>query len=284
MDQNIDAGIALPASPIVVRVYVDDGVSKQGALVLMETITRCFPDVAVKSIDAIEVILGAWVSTTTTLVIPGGADLPYCSKLDGQGTDTIRGFVESGGRFLGICAGAYFGANECRFHEGDPRGFEVVGPRKLAFYPAAAVGPALAPYYYNSHKGARVAVLTTLASGSETRYAYCNGGCYFEDPAVVDPALPVRVLARYLNDDVPSKGRPAAVECRFGRGLAVLLGVHAETSPLSLDHGIALDQDPASVAQLRDHVIPLLQRAGGQAHTDALFVELVKSSIYGPAC
>lgn len=261
-----------------VRVYVDDGVDGPGAERLVVTIERCFSSKVVRLIDAAEILEGSWPETTSTLIIPGGRDLPYCQKLDGVGTDMIRAFVESGGRFVGICAGAYFAANECRFHEGDARGYEVVGPRQLAFHPSAAVGPALATYVYGSQVGARVALLSMTdaveAGGSpDILSSYYNGGCYFAETALEHPTS--RVLARYANEG-PAHGRAAAVECRVGSGVAVLSGVHAEVTPTSLSERCASagDKDPDGVAHIRDTVLPLLERAGGDAHADAVFMRL----------
>ncbi len=44
-------------------------------------------------------------------------------------TRRIRDFVSEGGRYLGICAGAYFGSKEVRFDVGGP--MEVKGDRDL---------------------------------------------------------------------------------------------------------------------------------------------------------
>ncbi len=37
------------------------------------------------------------------LVVPGGADLYYVEKLNGEGNRLIREYVEAGGIYLGIC-------------------------------------------------------------------------------------------------------------------------------------------------------------------------------------
>ena len=42
-------------------------------------------------------------------------------------------FVENGGSYLGICAGAYFACDYIEFDKNGP--LEVVGPRDLKFYP-----------------------------------------------------------------------------------------------------------------------------------------------------
>lgn len=72
-----------------------------------------------------------WEPACALLVIPGGRDLPYVEELTTKTrvTKRIRGYVWEGGRYLGICAGAYFGAEEVRFDMGG--GLEVSGKRDL---------------------------------------------------------------------------------------------------------------------------------------------------------
>jgi glutamine amidotransferase-like uncharacterized protein len=70
------------------------------------------------------------------LVMPGGADLYYCEKLNGLGNQKIKRFVENGGGYLGICAGAYYGCAGIDWNDG-----EIAGPRELSFIDAHAVGP-----------------------------------------------------------------------------------------------------------------------------------------------
>lgn len=109
------------------------------------------------------------------LVIPGGADLPYVNDLSGDGTARIRKYVESGGkiqhslktkanrltviigRYLGICAGGYFGASEVQFEKGTP--LEVCGPRDLKFFPGVARGCVYPGFEYKSLRGSRGKIL-----------------------------------------------------------------------------------------------------------------------------
>ena len=38
-----------------------------------------------------ELLAGGWQSSCLALVMPGGADLPYCRRLNGKGNQLIRG-------------------------------------------------------------------------------------------------------------------------------------------------------------------------------------------------
>lgn len=49
-------------------------------------------------------------------------------------------YVEGGGSYLGLCAGAYYGCSSVEFEPGSS--MEVSGDRELAFFPGAAIGAA----------------------------------------------------------------------------------------------------------------------------------------------
>ena len=42
-----------------------------------------------------ELLAGHWTSSCLMLVMPGGADLPYCRQLNGAGNELIRGVLPS---------------------------------------------------------------------------------------------------------------------------------------------------------------------------------------------
>lgn len=84
-----------------------------------------------------------WEPSCALLVVPGGRDLPYVDELTDKRpvTTRIKEYVQQGGRFLGICAGAYFASAEVRFDVGG--GMEVAGKRDLVrffFFVVANVG------------------------------------------------------------------------------------------------------------------------------------------------
>jgi len=157
--------------------------------------------------------------------MPGGADLPYCQYLNGQGNQKIADFVAKGGGYLGICAGAYYAGNFVEFAEGTE--MEVVGARELSFFPGIVRGPMLAPYDYATNSGCRAAKVKWC--GDATFYTtYFNGGGYFVD-AGRNPN--VTVLANYCEGN----DLPAIIECKVRSGKAILSGVHIEYDPFQLD-------------------------------------------------
>ena len=152
-----------------VFVYVDDGSSfedllRELARELDHSVGRLIPLLAEDVVD------GAVLTGVGTLVMPGGADLPYRAKLDGSGNARIRRFVEEGGTYLGVCAGAYYGCRSLAFHEG--RNDEVSGSRELAFVDAQAVGslPELGPLYDLTIRSASSARLEWEGQGTFRGY------------------------------------------------------------------------------------------------------------------
>lgn len=169
-----------------------------------------------KRITATSIIEGG-LAPFSLFIMPGGRDRPYMAALKGIGNAQIRSFVENGGIYLGICAGAYYGCKRVEFDRGFP--LEVCEDRELSFFPGTAVGPAYGKgtFEYESQKGARLAKIGT-ANG--IFHSYYNGGCLFEGD------FPhVRILGRYLD---LSGHPPAIIECSIGKGKAILSGVHLE--------------------------------------------------------
>lgn len=164
---------------------------------------------------------GDWEREVDLVIIPGGRDLPYHRDLQGEANQRLRAFVERGGRYLGICAGGYYGSKEVLFEEGGP--LEVKGERELAFFPGRAVGPAFGKgrFAYGRDDGACTVKLDWEKGPS---FVHFNGGCYFEEASKYG-----EVIASYAD-----LGEAAIIACQVGRGRAFLSGVHPE-SPLDND-------------------------------------------------
>ncbi len=194
----------------VVYVYDDEGVGRQSLKQTLAMFAHSLPNHSVKTIGADKVIANDWSKDAVLFVMPAGADLPYVKKLNGTGNKNIRNFVEKGGAYLGICAGAYYGSAYVEFDKGGE--LEVLGDRELAFFPGKSIGPILAKYDYKSNKGARTADIGKTV-------VYYNGGGYFEN---ADKFSNISILANYQNK------LPAITLVKIGNGKAVLSGVHFE--------------------------------------------------------
>lgn len=195
-------------------IYQDEGVSEFG----LKSLCEFFADDEVWFANADAIIDGRVLGMADIFVMPGGADLPYCAKLNGAGNENIRACVEEGGTYLGVCAGAYYACKAIEWHKGRPD--EITGKRELAFVNATAIGSIheLAKPYDDTLESAAV---ITLDGNS----VYYHGGPYFR---VSDKET--EILARY---DLPFSA-PAIVRRDIGDGLVVLSGAHFEIGPEQL--------------------------------------------------
>lgn len=241
-------------------VYADRGVDGMALKQLIKSLQDTVdPTVhTLQRMDAKSLLEESWEEETALVVIPGGRDVFYHEALDGRGTDKLRAFVRSGGKYLGICAGAYFACASIEFQKGGL--LEVCAKRSLQFFPGAAIGPAYGPdkYSYEPEHRLRGAVAAKISWKDDEHRIYFNGGCAFHfhehDPSV-------RHLSRYL--DLPNQPL-AIVEVPIGKGLALLSGVHPEFSPTYLN-----SEDPYA-----SDLFPLLVKS--ESHRKRLFKELLQ--------
>jgi biotin--protein ligase len=194
------------------------------------------PTYAVIPVTGDVIIKEPWFSTCALLVFPGGADLGYCRTLNGEGNRRISRYINSGGSYLGFCAGGYYGSSKCEFEVDDPK-MAVVGDRELGFFPGICRGLAFAGFQYASEAGARAANIKINKAAFENAddtvsdhfKSYYNGGGVFVDADKLE-SRGVQILASYTEDlHVESGASKAAVVYRkIGEGHAILTGPHPE--------------------------------------------------------
>lgn len=230
---------------INVLVYNGPGVSETSLNHTISSLRRILvPNYTVNIVTAATLTTEPWPESCALLVIPGGRDLPYVSALQYAATARIKQYVQNGGNFLGICAGAYFASSRVEWETGTA--IEVIGDRDLQFFPGTCKGCAYPGFVYESEAGARkVDVKVVVSEGDSKTYRgiYWNGGGYFEDADKMESSG-VRVIARY--PDEGAHKRAAAVSCNVGRGKAILWGPHLE---YPLDRQPALDAVPLTSGQ-----------------------------------
>lgn len=215
-----------------VLVYSGQGTTTESVKHTIESLRlHLSPYYAVVTVSESALLNDPWMFKTACLVVPGGADLPYCKVLNGLGNSRIKQFVKKGGKFIGFCAGGYYGASRCEFQVGTP--MEVSGPRELGFYPGTKAGCAYSGFLYESHQGARATPLSVntqlLPNVPSVVYNYYNGGGVFLNAAKLKG---VEVLASYTEPlDVQTLGKDdmaAVVYCKVGKGDVLLTGSHPE--------------------------------------------------------
>ncbi|MCR4623965.1 MAG: biotin--protein ligase [Alphaproteobacteria bacterium] len=199
-----------------------------------------------------------WITRYDKIVVPGGADCPYHKKLKGAGCNNIKKFVENGGTYIGICAGGYFGSKKVEFGLGTD--IEVNEDRELAFFPGVARGPMLKPYAYDSEDGASAAKIRSSIDGS-IFYSYHNGGSTFVLDGISQNGI--EVLAEYADEN----NAPAVIRCKYGKGQAILSGIHFEA-----DQKFLYSTSPREEL---DKIKPIAEKVGSTAEIQERFVNVV---------
>ena len=201
-----------------IYVYNDSGVSEEALTHTVSFFKKNYAkDYNIITINAAQIKTTNWYDNAALFVMPGGADIPYARKLNGQGNKIIKDYVKNGGSYLGICAGSYYASAKIEFDKDGP--LEVIGTREIDFFPGIAKGPVLAPFEYKSNSGTRAAKI--VYNDKEIAVFY-NGGPYFILPKNL---ANMETLAYY---NYAQKLLPAIVKVKYGNGLAILSGVHFE--------------------------------------------------------
>ncbi|KAF9358032.1 biotin holocarboxylase synthetase [Mortierella sp. AD094] len=228
-----------------ILVYSGDGASRASIIHTINSLRSLVGQhYDVMKIDDNGLLTEPWEESTSLLVIPGGRDLPYVRDLSGPTNNKIKKYVHSGGKFFGICAGAYYAADRINFEKGSP--LEVQGSRDLKFFPGECRGAVYPGFVYGSETGAKAAgirlnkdMFAQEQLGFNETKVYFNGGGYFVD---AEKYSGTQILAWYNNelcqispDAVTPKA--AMIACQVGHGLAVLSGVHPEYVATNMDPG-----------------------------------------------
>lgn len=247
-----------------VLVYSGRGSTVESVKHTVDSLRQCLsPYYAVVTISESALLKDPWMSKSTMLVLPGGADLPYCAALNGLGNDRIERFVRGGGKFLGLCAGGYYGLARCEFEVGNLE-MEITGPRELAFFPGTLKGCVFKGFVYGSHEGVKAAELDVNVEAfskvngepacPEQVVTYYNGGGMFRNASKYPG---VEILARYTGKtDLPDDpDMAAAVYKKVGKGDVVLCGVHPEFTPALMRPGPGPEDHKFRVAvdKIRDN-------------------------------
>ncbi len=206
-----------PASSVsgapLVGVYADAGVWPLGARSIVSSLEAA--GVTCEVLDW-SLLLNENLERYDALIVPGG--FSWFEKLSAgkNGEDAIRDYVANGGRYLGICAGAYFASKDVHW-EGDKF------PYDLQLFDGIAEGAIDEIAAWPKFGGAVVEITDEGAacglSKVNGKAIYYSGGCRFVG------GTNVTVLANYAD------GTPAIIRRPFGpdkKGRVVLTGLHFE--------------------------------------------------------
>ncbi|QDU83077.1 Succinylglutamate desuccinylase / Aspartoacylase family protein [Planctomycetes bacterium Pla163] len=227
LDHGPDVLVGTEADPdeTLVALYASAGVGGVGPDRLEELLEAAGPDdgrFEVRRVCASDIRAGV-LAEFDVVVFPGGSGSAQANSIGADGRDAVRAFVEGGGGYVGICAGAYLAANNYSWSLGILDA-DVVDREHWAR------GEGNVDVELTS-RGAS----TLEAESRDLVLRYANGPIFA--PAR-DPNLPdYRVLA-WFRGEVEKAGvpggvmpnTPAIVSGRFGTGRVVCSSPHPEQS------------------------------------------------------
>jgi biotin--protein ligase len=194
---------------------------------LKDTLTTLLPPPSYEMCELTpsQIKKGEWLKRAALFVMPGGKASVFLKELSPEGNTQIENYVREGGKYLGICAGAYYAVDQVHFAEGTD--WEIKGERPLKFFPGVGKGPTLAPYDPYSYDSMQAASIRE-GKKRDPIYLFYNGGGHFVKAHTYED---VEVLATY--EAYPKKA--AIIQVQVGQGRAILSGPHWEWGSKSLD-------------------------------------------------
>ncbi|CAL1548435.1 unnamed protein product [Lymnaea stagnalis] len=219
-----------------VYVYNGLGANEHGCNQLLQALHTCLDSEkhdVIQFISPEEIINGSKLKGAALIAFGSGYTTGFASALGEIGLRNLRDYVLSGGSYLGLGAGGYFG---CDFIEFDKEGpLEKLSERELRFFPGIGRGPVYPGFQYGTNKGL-CATFVTFHTDTFSRSFHCmidGGGAFYPS----DPPKPGSNVKTVLNvavfaavPETPS----AIVYTMVGAGRTVLSGVHLEYDVSSL--------------------------------------------------
>lgn len=225
LEQNIKKEDELELSTVKVLVYSGSGTSYNSVLQIQKCMDKSNSENLVSNVkftyNTANMINNRTLSGYDVLIMPGSSeDYDYLNN-DDINVDDLKSFISSGKGFLGICAGAYSGA------EYTENGYNGWG---------------IAPHVINQYAldTGNLTVNITRAGNQLWGYKGSKVMSHINGPAMYASGEEVVTFATYADENTSYEGSAAVVGDYYGEGRTVLSGVHPELEP----------QDPEMLAYL----------------------------------
>jgi glutamine amidotransferase-like uncharacterized protein len=218
------AAAELLAAPQTIRVAIfsDAGVTKAG----VKQVERCLPEsegFRVKTINAEQIRDGA-LKDFDVLIHGGGSASKQGETLGDKGRDAVKKFVDGGGGFIGICAGAYLASAEY--------------PWSLGVLDATVIDR---PHWARGEGDVKLRLTSAGQKALQPDKETCT--IHFENGPLLGPGKKDDIedyepLAAYETEmrknDAPvgiMKGTTAIARGKFGKGRVLCFSPHPEKTP-----------------------------------------------------
>ena len=207
-----------------------------------------------------------WQRKTSIFVIGKGGSTAFHDSLKGEGNQNIKNFVQEGGSFLGIGAGAYYGCSKIQFLTWGEK------ERELGFFSGKSEGPSLSTPAKNEKQpyssiSARINwVSEGPLQGKVIDTFYFIGGHFLD----VEKDSNIEVLAYYDIAQIDPKYKdtqptfPAIIKVKYGEGTAILSGINFEwiSNDDDLHDGLStINESPnlEKIDQMREEILKHLR-------------------------
>lgn len=217
-------------TPQRVLVFAEYGAdSRTMCKALRETFARAAAPVEVIPVTAAQMRAPGMMDPQKTLafILPGASDANYDTKMGADNIAALRGFVKDGGRFLGVCAGAYYACESIEWYGWEPERTKRKRPG-IDFFAYHAEGPIrefLAP------QDKKTELDRSLSHAAPVKVTFDNGHhrqtatvLYWGGPRL-NGAGKGQVLAHFNG---AAGNAPAVVMRKYGHGTAIISSVHPE--------------------------------------------------------
>ncbi|PJB71019.1 MAG: hypothetical protein CO093_06155 [Alphaproteobacteria bacterium CG_4_9_14_3_um_filter_47_13] len=234
---------------------------------LIPRLRQSFHGVTLKKITEADLYQARTLDQNTlAFVLPGiiGEDSLYPAHIGAKGNEALRHYVEEGGIFIGVCAGAYYACREILY---DPpwRAQPKRAKPGLDFFNGLARGsiPELGKKGdIDWFSDCTVVMITYKGGQRQTGIAYGNGPALYPDITEKN----IEIMARYAN----SEGQPIAIAAKkIGKGLAIFIGVLP-------DIGYESDYDLSSHPVLTEFMQTLKPHEQGRREVWDMIISKVK--------
>ena len=204
-------------------VYADQGAAHSG---LSPVLRESFRNAAISAEKANTIKLGkALNEDVLAFFLPGiiGHDSPYKEQLGKIGNQKIREYVEAGGVFVGLCAGAYYACNDIIYNPPWLNPAKTSQPG-LNFFNALAKGPLVNHAIEDGQHWYSDCTITNISYKDQENNVKSSGIVYGNGPAMFPHSHHenIEVIARYEDEE----DTPIAIAVtKVGKGLAFFIGV-----------------------------------------------------------
>lgn len=147
------------------------------------------------------------LNNCSVFIAPGGWPEKYVFNLGKKGYDKIRKFVKEGGRYIGICAGAYLASKRFEIDEGNFNGLGLIN--STAKMEIRKVLPG------------RMREINIITKNSSHIYPNKIKIWYMNGP-VFKPNKRIKVIATFENNNT------AIISSKYGKGSVILFSPHPE--------------------------------------------------------